>query len=180
MIKATESKQPGQDLTSLKTKTLSSYSKRTVKKPTQSPEAIAAKKTSSVKQLNPATCTKASTLTSSQTPTDKTSCTTTKQPSSKQAIAASTDSNFDQMDMKNIKAFISAWGVQVSTYNKTKLIHLAKAIVFMDLPTNPDFENESIDECLSRRLTNPAGQKLMDPFQMALLSNDFSQLLHED
>ena len=176
MIKATESKQPGQDLTSLKTKTLSSYSKRTVKKPTQSPEAITAKQTSSVKQLNPATCTKASILTSSQTPTDKTSCTTTKQPSSKQAIAASTDSNFDQMDMKNIKAFISAWGVQVSTYNKTKLIHLAKAIVFMDLPTNPDFENESIDECLSRRLTNPAGQKLMDPFKMALLSNDFSQL----
>ena len=47
----------------------------------------------------------------------------------------------------------------------------------MDLPTDPDFENESIDECLSRRLTVPAGQKILDPFQMASLSNDFSQLL---
>ena len=47
----------------------------------------------------------------------------------------------------------------------------------MDLPTDPDFENESIDECLSRRLTLPAGQKILDPFQMASLSNDFSQLL---
>ena len=47
-------------------------------------------------------------MTSSQTPTDKTSCTTTKQPPSKQVIATSTDSNFDQMDVKNIKAFISA------------------------------------------------------------------------
>ena len=46
----------------------------------------------------------------------------------------------------------------------------------MDLPTDPDFENESINECLSRRLTLPAGQKILDPFQMASLSNDFSQL----
>ena len=41
-IKATESKQPGQDLASLNTKTLSSYSKTTVNKPTQSPEATSA------------------------------------------------------------------------------------------------------------------------------------------
>ena len=46
----------------------------------------------------------------------------------------------------------------------------------MDLPTDPDFENEFIDECLSRRLTLPAGQKILDSFQMASLSNDFSQL----
>ena len=164
LIKATESKQLGQDLTSLNTKTSPSYSKTTVKRPTQSPEATTAKQTTSVKQLNPATCTKPSTMTSSQTPTDKTSCTTTKQPPSKQAIATSTDSNFDQMDVKNIKAFISARGVQVSTYCKTELIHRAKAIAFMDLPTDPDFENESIDECLSRRLKLPAGQKILDPF----------------
>ena len=90
LIKATESKQLGQDLTSLNTKTLSSYSKTTAKRPTQSPEATTAKQTASVKQLNPATCTKPSTMTSSQTTTDKTSCTTTKQPPSKQAIATST------------------------------------------------------------------------------------------
>ena len=116
LIKATESKQLGQDLTSLNTKTLSSYSKTTVKEPSQSPEATTAKQTSSLKQLNPATCTKPSTMTSSQTTTDKTSCTTTKQPPSNQAIATSSDSNFDQMDVKNIKAFISVRGVQVSTY----------------------------------------------------------------
>ena len=46
----------------------------------------------------------------------------------------------------------------------------------MDLPTDPDFVNESIDECFSRRLTLTAGQKILDPFQMASLSNDFSQL----
>ena len=148
LIRAAESKQIGQDLTPLNTKTLPSYSKTTAKTPTQSPEATTAKQTTFVKQLNPATCTKPSTMTSSQTTTDKTSCTTTKQPPSKQAIATSTDSNFDQMDVKNIKAFISARGVQVSTYRKTELIHLAKAIAFMDLPTDLDFENESIDGCL--------------------------------
>ena len=115
-------------------------------------------------------------MTSSQTLTDKTSCTTTKQPSCKQAIATITGSNFDQMDVKKIKAFTSAWGVQVSTYRKTELIHLAKAIAFMDLPTDPEFENESIDECLSRHLSLPVGQKILNPFQMASLTNDFSQL----
>ena len=39
-------------------------------------------------------------MTSSQTLTDKTSCTTTKQPSCKQAIATFTGSNFDQMYVK--------------------------------------------------------------------------------
>ena len=47
----------------------------------------------------------------------------------------------------------------------------------MDLPTDPDFEIESIDEYLSRHLTLSVGQKILDPFQMALLSNAFSQLL---
>ena len=70
-------------------------------------------------------------MTSSHTPTDKTSCTTTKQPSSKQAITTSTDSNFDQVDVKNTKAFISARGVQVSTYCKTELVHVAKAIALI-------------------------------------------------
>ena len=80
------------------------------------------------------------------------------------------------MDVKEIKGFISARGVQVSTYRKPELIQLAKAVASMNLPTDPDFENDSIEECLIRRLTLPAGQKLTDPFQMTSLSNDFSQL----
>jgi len=36
--------------------------------------------------------------------------------------------------------------------------------------------NDSIEECLIRHLTLPAGQKLTDPFPMASLSNDFSEL----
>ena len=106
------------------------YSKTTVKKPLQSPEAGSAKQTSSVKQLNPAICTKLSavqqlyysTMTSSQTSTDKTACTTTKQPPSKQAIATSTNPNFDQMDEKQMKAFISSRGVLVSTNQKPELV----------------------------------------------------------
>ena len=54
-------------------------------------------------------------MTSSQTSADKTACTTTKQPPSKLAIATSTNPNFDQMVVKQIKAFISAQSVQVST-----------------------------------------------------------------
>ena len=67
-------------------------------------------------------------------------------------------------------------GVQVSTYRKPELIHLAKAVAGMNPPTDPDFENDSIEECLIRRLTLPLGKKLTDPFQMPSLSNDFSQL----
>ena len=61
-------------------------------------------------------------MNSSQTSTDKSACTTTKQPPSKQTIATSTNPNFDQMDVKQMKAFISARGVLVSTYQKPKLI----------------------------------------------------------
>ena len=34
----------------------------------------------------------------------------------------------------------------------------------------------SVDKCFLRGLVLPAGQKILFPFQMALLSNDFSQL----
>ncbi|PFX19835.1 hypothetical protein AWC38_SpisGene15759 [Stylophora pistillata] len=182
-IKGTDSKQSGQDLTSINTKTLSPYSKTTVKKPSLSPDATTTKQTSSVTQPNPATCTKpsavqqpSSTLTTSQTSTDKPTCTTTKRPSSKQAIATCTNPNFDQIDVREIKAFIFLQGVQVTSYYKPEFIQLAKAVAFMDLPTNPDFENESLEECLLRCLTLPAGEKILDPYQMALLSNDFFQL----
>ena len=47
------------------------------------------------------------------------------------------------MDVKEIKGFISARGVQVSTYRKPELIQLAKAVASMNLPTDPDFENDS-------------------------------------
>ena len=80
------------------------------------------------------------------------------------------------MDIKAIKEFMSARGVQVSNYRKPQLIELAKAIASMDLPIDPDFENCSIDECLIRCLTLPAGLKIPDPFQMSSLSHDFSQL----
>ena len=80
------------------------------------------------------------------------------------------------MDVKEIKRFISARGVQMSTYRKSKLIQLANAVARLDLPTDPDFVNDSVDTCLLRHLTLPAGQKISDPFQMTLLSNDFSQL----
>ena len=73
--------------------------------------------------------------------------------------------------MKEIKAFISARGVP-SLY----LAQLAKAVASMNLPTDSDFENDSIEECLIRCLTLPAGQKLTDPFQMTSLSSYFSQL----
>ena len=79
------------------------------------------------------------------------------------------------MDLKEIKAFISAWGVQVSTCRKNEFIQLAKAIGFMDILTDSDFENESIDEFFSRRLTLSADKKF-GFLQMASLSNDLSQL----
>ena len=124
-----------------------------------------------MKQLNLATCTKPSavhypsysTITSSQTSTDKSACNITKQPPSKIAITTSTNPNFDQMDVKQIKALISAQHVQVSIYHKPELIQLVRAVAFVDLPTDPDFESEFIDECLLRCLVLPVGQKFWTP-----------------
>ena len=44
-------------------------------------------------------------------------------------------------------------------------IQLAKAVASINLPTDPDFENDSIEECLARCLTLPAGQKFTDLFK---------------
>ena len=41
----------------------------------------------------------------------------------------------------------------MSTYRKSELTELAKAVTSMDLATDPDFENDSIDTCLLRRRT---------------------------
>ena len=249
--KATGSKQPCQALTPYNTTASSSNTKRRVKKPSMSPKADPAKKSSinkptpvckrttskgpsSVKEQVPATTptqeepySSSLTVTSSQISTDKP--TTGKEPSSKQAttntttpvtaLACATSTttnnnnnhnttnnknnnnqnnnnedndidddnnnnnnnnnnnlNFEKMDVKEIKGFISARGVQVSTYRKPELIRLAKAVASMNLPTDPDFENDCIEECLIRRLTLPAGRKLTDPFQMISLSNDLSEL----
>ena len=104
--------------------------------------------------------------------------TTTTQPSSTSTSSKQTHAtpNFDNMDIKAIKEFISARGVEVSNYRKPQLIELAKAMASMDLPIDPDFENCSIDECLIRCFTLPAGLKIPDHFQMSSLSHYFSQL----
>ena len=67
------------------------------------------------------------------------------------------------MDVKQIKALISAQHVQVSIYHKPELIKLVRAVAFVDLPTDPDFESEFIDECLLRCLVLPVGQKFWTP-----------------
>ena len=81
-------------------------------------------------------------MTSYLTSTDKP--TAMKQPSSQQATTTA-DHEFDKMDVKELKRFISARGVHVSTYHKSELIQLAKAVASMNLPTDPDFENDSIE-----------------------------------
>ena len=120
-----------------------------VKQPAPATKVTAAKQPSPVKKTVPATTptsakqpSASSSMTSYLTSTDKP--TAMKQPSSQQAITTA-DHEFDKMDVKEIKRFISARGVQVSTYRKSELIQLAKAVASMNLPNDPDFENDSID-----------------------------------
>ena len=80
------------------------------------------------------------------------------------------------MNLKEIEEFVSARGVKISKYNKTQLITLANALHSMDLPVDPDFENDSLDVSLDKRLTLPAGKKIPDPLEMKDLSNDFSKV----
>ena len=104
-------------------------------------------------------------------PTTKTS-TTQAGPTSTSSKQTHTTPDFENMDIKAIKEFISAKGVQVSNYRKPQLIELAKAIAGMDLPTDPDFENCYIDECLLRRLTLPAGPKIWADGHFQSLDNE--------
>ena len=93
-----------------------------------------------------------------------------------ESIPVNTKHDFEGMNSKEIKEFVSARGVQISKYNKTQLITLANALHSMDLPVDPDFENDSQDICLYKRLTLPAGKKMPDLFEIKDLSNDFSKV----
>ena len=83
---------------------------------------------------------------------------------------------FEKLTIRELKEFIQNRGVTVSGYNKPELIVLANAIYSMNLDTDPNFENDSLSQCINSRLTLPAGKVVADPLTMTGLSNDFSNL----
>ena len=87
----------------------------------------------------------------------------------------STWEKFEKMNMKGLKLYIQSRGITVSGYNKPDPIILAKAIFDMKLDSDPNFEKDSLSQCLNNRLTLPAGKVVVDPFAVKLL-NDFSKL----
>ncbi|KXJ11523.1 hypothetical protein AC249_AIPGENE22745 [Exaiptasia diaphana] len=82
--------------------------------------------------------------------------------------------DFESMSVKELKRFVSSRGITASTYNKDNLITLAKAAVEMNLISDPDFQNDSMENCLKNRLMMPSGKELISPCQMKDFSNDFS------
>ena len=85
-------------------------------------------------------------------------------------------SDFNSMNVKQLKTYLQETGVPASSYNKAQLIILAKAVFEMDLPVDPNFENNDLTPHLERRTTLPNGTKVPDPFQMTELTNDLSSL----
>ena len=85
-------------------------------------------------------------------------------------------SDFNSMNIKQLKTYFQERGVPASSYNKTQLIILAKAVFEMDLPVELNFESDDLTPHLERRTTLPNGTKVLDPFQMTELTNDLSSL----
>ncbi len=85
-------------------------------------------------------------------------------------------SDFDNMNVKQPKMYVQERGVPALSYDKAQLIILAKAVFEMDLPVDPNFENDSLTPHLERQTTLPNGTKVPDPFQMTGLTNDLSSL----
>ena len=86
------------------------------------------------------------------------------------------ESNFNEWTVNRLKDFVGQRGVPASNYRKAELIELAKAAAEVNLPVDPDFANDSLKECLEKRLTLPAGKRIPDPFKMTHLSKDMSPL----
>ena len=108
--------------------------------------------------------------------TDLNSCCCANKQTEKQSdfSTAKDVSDFNSMNVKQLKTYPQ--GVPASSYNKAQLIILAKAVFEMDLPVDPNFENDDLTPHLERRTTLPNGTKAPDPFQMTELTNDLSSL----
>ena len=78
--------------------------------------------------------------------------------------------------LSQLKTYLQERSVPASSYNKAQLIILAKAVFEMDLPVDPNFENDDLTPQLEKRTTLPNGTKVPDPFQMTELTNDLSSL----
>ena len=91
-------------------------------------------------------------------------------------LIANDVSDFDNMNVKQLKMCVQQRGVPASSYNKAQLIILAKAVFEMDLQVDPNFDNDNLTPHLQRRTTLLNGTKVPDPFQMNELTNDLSSL----
>ena len=78
--------------------------------------------------------------------TDLESCSrTSKQVEKKSDCFAAKDvSDFDNMNVKQLKMYVQERGVPASSYNKAQLINVAKAVFEMDLLVDPNFENDNL------------------------------------
>ena len=81
------------------------------------------------------------------------------------------------MNVKQLKMYVQQRGVPASSYNKAQLIILAKAVFEMDLPVDPNFNDDNLTPHVERRITTlPNGTKVPDPVQMTELTNYLSSL----
>ena len=93
-------------------------------------------------------------------------CCTSKQAEKQSDCRIANDfSDFDNMNVKQLKMYVQQRGVPASSYNKAQLLILAKAVLEMDLQVDPNFDNDNLTPHLERRTTLPNGTKVPDPFQ---------------
>ena len=111
-----------------------------------------------------------------QTDLESGCCTSKQAEKQSDCLIANDVSDFDNMNVKQLKMYVQQRGVPASSYNRAQLIILAKAVCEMDLQLDPNFDNDNLTPHLERRTTLPNGTKVPDPFQMTELTNDLSSL----
>ena len=82
---------------------------------------------------------------------------------------------FDSYCVPDLQKYLRNRGVTVTGYNKSLLKELAVAVQVLQLPEDPDLLQESIQDCVSKKLAR-VGLPGCKPFELDGFTKDFSDI----
>ena len=81
--------------------------------------------------------------------------------------------NFDNYRVPDLQKYLRNRGVSVTGYNKGILKEIAVAVERLQLPEDPDYLRDSVQNCVAKKLSR-AGLSQCNPMEISGYSTDFS------
>ena len=85
------------------------------------------------------------------------------------------NNRFDHFGLPELQKYLRERGVTVTGYNKAVLKEIAIAVDKLQLPEDPDFSKDSVEECIQQKLLK-AGLKDVKPLDLDGYTSDFTYI----